>query len=152
MAGGLRPESFPDLGVGGAGKQGDDADATRAEFFAERIGEAEGGVLGGVVGGGSGEDASGGDGQIVHDRGAAFHDGETGLSDQESSVEVGGEHVFPDGIGEFFYGEVRMGDAGVVDNDVEAVELAAEGAEEVVDRVRIADVARMSKDFYFWRG
>jgi hypothetical protein len=50
LAGSLGPKGAPDVGVGGAGQQGDDADAAGTEFFAERVGEAEGGVLGGVVG------------------------------------------------------------------------------------------------------
>ncbi len=45
-----------------------------------------------------------------------------------------------------------MGDAGVVDEDVEALELAADGAEEGVDRVGIADVAGMSEDLNFCGG
>ena len=49
LAGGLGPESGPDVGVGGAGKQRDDADATGAEFFAKSVGEAESSVLAGVV-------------------------------------------------------------------------------------------------------
>src|SRR5271165_7264739 len=63
---GLGPKSRPDVGVGGAGEQGDDADSARAQFQAQGVGEAEGAVLGSVVGGGAGEDSVAGDGEIVH--------------------------------------------------------------------------------------
>ena len=42
-----------------------------------------------------------------------------------------------------------MGDAGVVDEYVEAAELLSRGAEEIVDGVRIADITRVRKDFDF---
>ena len=152
FAGGLGPEGGPDVGVGGDGEKGDDADAAGTEFFAERVGEAEGSVLAGVVGGGSGEDAGGGDGEIVHDGAAALHDGERGLGDEKCAGQVGFKNIFPDGEWKFFYGEIGMGDAGVVDEDVEAFELAARGAEEGVDIVWIANVAGVSEDFYFCGG
>ena len=149
FAGGLGPEGGPDVGVGGAGEQGDDADAAGAEFFAESVGKAEGSVLAGVVGGGSGEDAGGGDGEIVHDGAAALHDGERGLGDEKCAGQVGFENIFPDREWKFFYREIRVRDAGVVDEDVEALELAARGAEEGIDIVGIANVAGVSEDFDF---
>lgn len=148
----LGPENGPDVGVGGAGQQRDDADATGAKFFAESVGEAEGSMLAGVVGGGSGEDAGGGDGEIVHDGAAAFHEGERGLRDEECSGEVGFEDILPDGKWKFFYGQVGVGDAGVVDEYVEALELAARGTEEGVDVVWVADVGGVSEDFDFSGG
>jgi hypothetical protein len=41
-------------------------------------------------------------------------------------------------------------DARVIDEDIEALELAARRAEEGVDGVRVADVARMGEDFDPW--
>jgi hypothetical protein len=40
-----------------------------------------------------------------------------------------------------------VGDAGVVDEDVEAAEFAARSAEECIDGVRVADIAGVSQDF-----
>jgi hypothetical protein len=40
-----------------------------------------------------------------------------------------------------------MGDAGVVDKNIEALESAAGGTKEGIDRVGIADIARVSEDF-----
>ena len=40
-----------------------------------------------------------------------------------------------------------MGDAGIVDDDVEAAESTAGGAEESVDGMGIADVTRVGEDF-----
>src|SRR5579862_4708102 len=57
----LGPEGFPDVGVGGAGKQADDADAARAQLLAKSIGEAEGGMFGGVIRSRPGEYASSSD-------------------------------------------------------------------------------------------
>src|SRR5215467_1772345 len=136
FARGPGPERFPDVGVGGAGEQSDDADAARAEFFAQRIGEAEGRVLGSVVARGSSEDASGGDGEIVHDGGAGFHDRQRGLSDEECAVDVGRKDIFPDRKWKFLDRQVRLGDASIVDGNVEMRKLAADGAEQIVDRVR----------------
>ena len=149
LARGLGPESFPDVSVGGAGQQSDNADAARTEFFAESIGEAEGGVLGSIVGGRSGEDASGGDGQIVHDGGAGFHDRKCGLRDQERAVDVGCEHIFPNREWKFLDGQAGLGDAGVVDGDIELWKLATNGAEEIVDRVGVADIAGVVEDTNF---
>jgi len=42
-----------------------------------------------------------------------------------------------------------VGDAGVVDEDIEAGEFAADGAEESVDGVGIADIAGVSEDSSF---
>ena len=152
LAGSLGPESGPDVSVGRAGEQRNDADAAGAKFFAESVGEAKSSVLAGVVGGGSRKDAGGGDGEVVHDRASAFHDGERGLRDEERAGEVGFEDIFPNGKRKFLYGEVGVGDAGVVDEDIETLELAAGGAEEGVDVVGIANVARMGEDFDFCRG
>jgi len=106
-------------------------------------------VFRGVVGGGSGEDAGGGDGEIVDDGAAARDEAERGLRDEECAIEVGGEYILPDWVREFVYCQVGVGDAGVVDHDVESVEFAADGAEEVVYGVRVADVAGMSEDTDF---
>ena len=145
----MGPKGGPDVGVGGTREQGDYTDSFRAKFFAERVGEAVGGVLGGVVGSGSGEDAGGGDGEIVDDGASALHDGERGLSDEENAVEICFENIFPDGEWKFFDREIGVGDAGVVDEDVEAAEFAARSAEEGVDGVRVADIAGVSEDFDF---
>ena len=40
-----------------------------------------------------------------------------------------------------------MGDAGIVDKNIETLELAAGGTEEGIDRVGIADIAGVSEDF-----
>jgi hypothetical protein len=69
------------------------------------------------------------------------------LSDEEHAVEIGFENIFPDGEWKFFDGEIGVGDAGVVDEDVEAAEFAARSAEEGVDGVRVADIAGVSQDF-----
>ena len=45
-----------------------------------------------------------------------------------------------------------MGDAGVVDEDVEAAELLPRSAEESVDGVRLADVAGVGEDLDFRGG
>jgi hypothetical protein len=42
-----------------------------------------------------------------------------------------------------------MGNAGVVDEDVEVAELLPRGAEEIVDGVRLADVTRVGEDLDF---
>jgi hypothetical protein len=42
-----------------------------------------------------------------------------------------------------------VGDASVVDKDVEAFEFAAGGVEEGVDGMRVADVGGVSQDFHF---
>jgi len=152
FAGGLGPEGGPDVGVGGAGEQGDGTDAAGAKFFPESAGQTEGSVLGGVVGGGSGEDAVGGDGEIIHDSAAALHEGERGLGDEKCAGEVGFEDVFPDGEWELFNGQIWVRDADVVDENVEALEFPARGAEEGVDGVRVADVAGMGQDFDSWGG
>ena len=64
----LGPERGPDLSVGCAGEQGDDADSAGTEFLAKGVGEAKGSVLGSVVGGRTGEYAVGGNGEIVPPR------------------------------------------------------------------------------------
>lgn len=149
---GLRPQSVPDVGIDGAGEKSDDADAARAEFFAKRIGKAEGGVLGCGVGGGSGEDAMSGDGEIVHNRGAALHHGQSGLSDQEGSIKVRGQNIFPDRIGKLIHRQVGVGDAGIVDEEVKPREVAAQGAEKGINRVGVADVAGPGEDAEFRAG
>ena len=45
--------------------------------------------------------------------------------------------------------EIRVGDAGVVDENVEAVKLAADRAEQIVHGMRIADVAGLSENADF---
>ena len=45
-----------------------------------------------------------------------------------------------------------MGDAGVVDEDVEAAELLPRGAEEIVDGLRLADVTGVGEDLDFRGG
>ena len=79
----MRPKRVPDFGVGGSGQQGDDANSFGAQFFPQGIREAERAMFGGNVGSRSGEDAIGDDGKIIHDGGAAPHDGERGLRYQE---------------------------------------------------------------------
>lgn len=148
----LRPERVPDIGIGGSGKQSDDANTAGAKFFAESVGEPEGSVLGSVVGGGAREDAVGRDGEIVHDSATALHDRESRLGDKEHSVEIGFENIFPERKGELLDRKIGVRDAGVVDENVETWELAASSAEECVDGVRIADVAGMSQHANFLTG
>jgi hypothetical protein len=45
-----------------------------------------------------------------------------------------------------------MGNAGVVDEDVEAAELLPRGAEEIVDGLRLADVTGVGEDLDFRGG
>jgi len=149
LARGLRPESIPDIGIGCAGEQRDDADAFGAEFFAEGVGEAEGSVLGGVVGCVSGEDAGGRDGEIVHDGAAALHHCQCRLGHEEHSGQIGFENIFPGGKRKLFDGQIGMGNAGVVDEDVEAAELLPRGAEKIVDGVRVAEIAGVREDSDF---
>jgi len=146
LARSLRPQRAPDVGVGGAGKQADHADAARAEFFPQCVGKAQGGVLGRIVGGGPGEGAGGGNREIIHDGRAGLHDRERGLGHQKSSVEVRSKDISPDGIGELVDGEIGVRDPGVVDEDIELKRPPPDGAEEVVDRVGIADVAGLRQD------
>lgn len=152
FAGGLGPEGGPDIGVGGAGEQGDHTNSFGTKFFAKRVGEGERGVLGGGVGGGSGEDASGGDGKVVYDGASAFHDSEGGLRDEECTVEIGIKNIFPDGEWKLFDREVGVGDASVVDEDVEASEFATGRAEQGVDGVRVADIAGVNEYLDFGGG
>jgi len=133
LARSLRPERVPDFCVGGSGHQSDHANSFRAQFFAQGLGEAECAMFRSDVGGRSGEDAMGGDGEIIHDGAAALHEGERGLRDQERAGEVGIDYVLPERERKFIYGEIGVGDAGVVDEDIEAFEFAADGAEKIVD-------------------
>lgn len=151
-AGSLRPQRLPNIGVSRTGQQRDYADPARTKLFAKGVSEAKGAVLGGVVGSGAGKHARSRDREIIHDCRAALHHSERGLRDEKRSVEVRLENIFPEGKWKLFHGKIWMGDTGVVDEDVEAFELLAGGAEQSVDRVGIADVARMGEDFDSRRG
>jgi len=109
-------------------------------------------VFGGDVGGRSREDAIGGDGEIVHDGAAALHEAERSLGDQEHAGEICLDDVLPKRQGQLVNREISVGDAGVVDENIEALKLPADGAEEIVDGLRIADVAGLGQDFDFCRG
>lgn len=152
LAGGGGPEGGPDVGGGGAGEDVDDADAAGTEFFTQSAGKAECSVFGSIVGCGARKDAGGGNGEIVHDGAAAFHHGESGLRDQECAGEVGVEHIFPDGQRKFFYREIGMGDARVVDEDIDPAKFTAGSAEQGVDGVRFADIAGMGEYSYSFAG
>jgi len=148
----LGPESVPYVGVSSAGEERNYSDSFGAKFLAESVGEAERSVLRSGVGARSRKNAGSGDGEIIHDGAAAFHDGEGGLGDQECAVEIGFEDIFPDRKRKFFDREILMGDAGVIDEDVEAAKFAARGAEESIDGVGIADVAGVREYVDFGRG
>ena len=150
---GLRPESVPDIGVWWRRA----AERLRefpwgAILLASVLVKPSAAVFRGGVGSRSSEDAIGRDGEIVHDGAATLHDGERGLRHQKCAGQVGIDHVLPERQGQLVYCEIGVGDAGVVDEDIEALELVAEGAEEIVDRLRIADVAGVREDFNFRRG
>ncbi len=68
------------------------------------------------------------------------------MRDQKRAGQVGFEDVFPDGKWKLFDRKIGMRDAGVVDENVEALELLAGGTEEGVDGVGIADIAGMGED------
>ena len=133
FARGLGPKGVPDFCVGGSGHQGDDANSFRAQFFAEGVGEAKCAMFRSDVGGRSGEDTIGGDGKIVHYGAATPHDGKRGLGDEECAGEIGIDYVLPERERKFIYGEIGVGDASVVDEDIEAFEFTADGAEKIVD-------------------
>ena len=152
FAWGLGPEGFPDVGVGRAWKKADDANSARAQFLAQGVGEAESRMFRSIVGSGSGENAGGGDREIVDNRAAALHQAERGLRHDKHPVDIGSKNIFPDRVREILDWQVRMSDAGVVDEDVDRAELAPYVAEEVVDGVGIADDARLSNNADFLTG
>lgn len=132
MAGGLGPERFPDVGVGGARLESDDADFPGTEFFAEGICESERRVLGRVVGGASRKDAAGCNGEIVDDDGPPLHQGKRGLRDEKHAVHVRGKDTFPDRIRQFVDRQAGVGDTGIVDQDIDLRKMTANGAKEIV--------------------
>ena len=77
-------------------------------------------ALGGVVGGHSGECNAGGDAEIVDDHTSLPKIREQGLGDQKRAVQVGVDHLAPGGEVQRGDGLGGTGDAGVVDEHVEA--------------------------------
>ena len=86
-------------------------------------------MLGRDVGGRSGEDAIGNDGKIVDDGCARLHERERGLGNQECAGEIGLDDILPEFERELIYGEVGVRNAGVVDENMDALELFTGGAE-----------------------
>ena|GEM_PF-2792375 len=51
---------------------------------------------------------------------------------------------------QLIYSETAVRDAGVVDEDIESLEVATDGAEAIVDRLRVAKVAGVGEDLDFY--
>ena len=134
-----------------AGADGGDADAFVAEFGVEAFGEADEGELAGDVGEhvGHGELAAYAgdvdDGGVAVDGVAAEKMGERGVGGVERGVEVRGHGAAVGGEGLVFDG-ADFNDAGVVDEDVDAAEVA----DGVVDEHRglggVGEVGRDEED------
>ncbi len=56
-------------------------------------------------------------------------------------MKIGFDHAVPNGKWETLDGKIGVGNTGVVDEDVEALESAAEGAKQVIDGIGGTDVA-----------
>ncbi len=117
---GLRPELLPDGGIGGSGQKRDDADAPRTKLLTQGFRECQQAALGGVVGGHSGKRYPGGDAEIVDDHTSLPEEREQGLGDQECAVQIGVDHLAPSVVIKRSDGLRGTGDAGVVDEHVEA--------------------------------
>ena len=144
---GLGPESLPNISIGGAWEEANDADSFGTELFAQSIGETQSCMLRGVVSGRSGEDAGGSDGEIVDDCAASLHQTEGGLRDQERTVEVCREDIVPDRIRKLVDRQVGVSDAGIIDEDIDAEPFPPDCSKKIVDRMGVADVTRMDQDF-----
>ena len=120
-----------------------------AKFLAQRVREAKSGVLGSVVGGRSGKDPRGSDRQVVDDRSAALHHCQCGLRHEKRAVEIGGKDILPHWVRQFVDCQIRVRNAGIVDEDIDFAELSASGTEEIVDGMRIADITRIGEDLRF---
>jgi hypothetical protein len=68
------------------------------------------------------------------------------LGHEKSAGQVGFDYVPPERQRQLVDCEIGVGDAGVVDENIQTFEFLADGAEQVVDRLRIANVAGLRQD------
>ena len=131
-------------GLNVARGDGVDGDVAAGEFAGEGLGEADEAGFGGGVVGLAGLASFADDGRDVDDAApAGFEHGlHAGLGYEEGAGEVGGEDVVPV-FALHAEGKGVAGDAGVVDEDIDAAEVGDDGAGAVLDGVFAGDIERV---------
>ena len=126
-----------------AGADDRDADVVNAQFLGYRIAQAIETPFGGRVGGAAGKGILAGEGRNINDVSAlgADHERSEAANHVVDAAQIGVHGAIP-GLGrEFVERQLRFHDAGVVDEDIEAVKGALDAVGEGCDRGEIGDIA-----------